>query len=147
MAVANNVKAILKDIKVTKKGIVLSFEDVRLQGEQLTDLASLIGGLVLIDVEAPQMTLFEDENVNEIEESQEEVAEESTDEATDENMDVSGEAVEEEEDYSQLSFEQMDDEDTVDLLAEGDETPQYMHIAEDDPITFTDDDVSRELEL
>lgn len=141
MAVANNVKAILKDIKVTKKGIVLSFEDVRLQGEQLTDLASLIGGLVLIDVEAPQLSLFEDEDVNEIEATEEESVEESADDTEE----VTAEATEEEEDYSQLTFEQMDEEEERPQEVDG--TPQYMTFAEEDPITFTDDEVAQQLDL
>lgn len=68
--VAQNVPAILKDIKVTKNGINISLEDVKLKGEQLQNLASLIGGSVLIAVDTPQMNLFEDENVNELEESE-----------------------------------------------------------------------------
>lgn len=68
--VAQNVPAILKDIKVTKNGINISLEDVKLKGEQLQNLASLIGGSVLIAVDTPQMNLFEDENVNELKESE-----------------------------------------------------------------------------
>lgn len=69
--VVQNVSAILKDIKVTKKGINITFEDVRLQGEQLQQLASLIGEVVLVGVDIPQMGLFEDEDVNELEEEAE----------------------------------------------------------------------------
>lgn len=68
--VAQNVPAILKDIKVTKNGINISLEDVKLKGEQLQNLASLIGGSVLIAVDTLQMNLFVDENVNELEESE-----------------------------------------------------------------------------
>lgn len=68
--VAQNVPAILKDIKVTKNGINISLEDVKLKGEQLQNLASLIGGSILIAVDTPQMNLFDDENVNELEESE-----------------------------------------------------------------------------
>ena len=64
MAVAENVTAILKDIKVTKKGIAINFEGVKLQGEQLQQLASLIGEVIVLGVDVPQMNLFEDEDVN-----------------------------------------------------------------------------------
>lgn len=82
MAIVENVTAVLKDIKVTKKGINIAFEDVRLKGEQLQDLASLIGEVVLIGTDIPQMNLFEDEDVNELEAPQEAGAEETTEEVT-----------------------------------------------------------------
>lgn len=90
--IVENVSAVLKDIKVTKKGINLTLEDVRLKGEQLQDLASLIGEVVLVGVDIPQMNLFEDEDVNKLEAPQE-VEEEAV---TDEDVsDVQFEAVEE----------------------------------------------------
>ena len=58
--IVSNVSTVLKDIKVTKKGINLTLEDVRLQGEQLKHLAALIGEVVQVGVDIPQMSLFEE---------------------------------------------------------------------------------------
>lgn len=57
-----NVSTVLKDIKVTKKGINLTLEDARLQGEQLKDLATLIGEVILVAVSTPQMGMFDEKS-------------------------------------------------------------------------------------
>ena len=59
--VVENVTSVLKDIKVTKKGINITLEDARLCGEQLQDLASLIGEAITIAVSVPQIGLFDEE--------------------------------------------------------------------------------------
>ena len=64
--IVQNVSAILKDIKVTKKGINITLEDTRLEGEQLQRLASLIGDVVLLGVATPQASIF-DEELSEVE--------------------------------------------------------------------------------
>ena len=64
--VTENLQAVLKDIKVTKKGITVNFEDVKLRGEDLQALASLIGEKVMLGIDLPQMSIFDDEVVNEL---------------------------------------------------------------------------------
>lgn len=106
----NNIEAGLKDIKVTTKGVNVTLEDVRLDGEELTELASLIGGRIRFTVETPQMSIFDDEDVNELPEPLE-FDEEGEKEGDDENMD-----------------EGSADEEGDALLAEypeGEEPPQY----------------------
>jgi hypothetical protein len=57
-----NIPAVVKDVKVTKKGIQVSLEEVKFQGEQLTDFATLIGEAILLDIQLPQMR-FDDEDM------------------------------------------------------------------------------------
>jgi hypothetical protein len=64
--IVSNVKAVLKDIKVTKKGINVTLENVNLQGDDLQTLAELIDSRILFSVDVEQMSLFEDEDVNEL---------------------------------------------------------------------------------
>lgn len=47
----NRVKAVVKDIKVSGKGIVLNLENVQLTGTQISEVSALVGGMVYIDLE------------------------------------------------------------------------------------------------
>lgn len=47
----NRVKAVVKDIKVSGKGIVLNLENVQLTGTQISEVSALVGGMVYVDLE------------------------------------------------------------------------------------------------
>ena len=62
--VVENIKTVLKDIKVTKKGINITLENAKLQGEQLQELAALIGEAIVLAVNVPQLNIFDEEVSN-----------------------------------------------------------------------------------
>jgi hypothetical protein len=67
----NRVKAVVKDIKVSSKGIVLNLENVQLTGTQISEVSALVGGMVFVDLEErlPQskaQEVAEDEDVNQL---------------------------------------------------------------------------------
>ena len=47
----NGVKAVVKDMKVTGKGIVLNLEHVQFTGTQLSEVSALVGGGVVLDIQ------------------------------------------------------------------------------------------------
>ena len=47
----NQVRAIVKDIKVSGKGIVLNLENVQLTGSQISELSALVGGGVWLNLQ------------------------------------------------------------------------------------------------
>jgi hypothetical protein len=59
----NRVKAVVKDIKVSGKGIVLNLENVQLTGTQISEVSALVGGMVYVDLEErlPQSRKAENE--------------------------------------------------------------------------------------
>jgi hypothetical protein len=65
----NRVKASVKDIKVSGKGIVLNLENVKLTGDQIRDVSALVGGMVYVDLEErlPERKTVTEDNPNQLE--------------------------------------------------------------------------------
>lgn len=80
----NRVKALVKDVKVDKKGITLNFESVQLTGTQISEISALVGNSVFLDIEErlpesrKKTVATEDENVNQLSLFEKEENEEET---------------------------------------------------------------------
>ena len=121
--IASGIKATLKDVKVNKQGVSLTFSDVVLgDGNDLTELAENIMETVYLTVREPvQQTSIFDQEVEAAEESE-------SVEGTEEESDV----------VETAEPEEVSETDETAETAEASETPKPMPF-------YTDDEVAQEL--